>query len=287
MNADNAHWQMGNAPTPHLQIDGIVFDLDGTVYLGERALPGAVEGIAELRQRGKQTLFVSNKPLEPPAVYAAKLTRLGIPTRPDEVITSASVLGHYLALHTPELRYYVIGEPALRADLRSRGLTILDELAGQDAQEVIDPEGIDAVIVAFDRTLDYRKLNTAYQALRNGARFFATNADKACPMPGGAIPDAGGTIAALEHMTGRKLELLAGKPSPIIMEVALNKLELPAARCMMVGDRLETDIYMGQQAGMATAAVLTGAATRADIAHMQVPPTVVIDNVGMLPALLE
>jgi NagD protein len=269
-----------------VSVDGFVFDLDGTVYLGEAALPGAVEGIAELRRRGKQVLFVSNKPLEPREAYAAKLTRLGIPTGPDAVITSAYVLGHHLARHEPQLRYYVVGEENLRAELRGHGLQIVEERTEQDPKQVIDPAGIDAVIVAFDRTLDYRKLNTAYQALMQGARFYATNSDKMCPMPRGGIPDAGGTIAALEHMTGRKLQLLAGKPSTLIMEVALERLGLPADRCMMVGDRLETDILMGQQAGMVTAAVLTGVATREDAARMPTPPTFVIENLAAIPPLL-
>ncbi len=267
--------------------DGFVFDLDGTVYLGEAALPGAVEGIAGLRARGKRVLFVSNKPLEPRAKYAAKLTRLGIPTEPEDVITSGYVLGHHLAHHQPELRYYVVGEENLRQELRSHGLNVVDELLEQDPKEVIDPKGIDAVIVAFDRTLNYRKLNTAYQALMRGARFYATNGDKTCPMPGGAIPDAGGTIAALETMTGRKLELLAGKPSTLTMEVALERLGLPAERCMMVGDRLETDIAMGQAAGMLTAVALTGVSTREDVARMTKPPTFTIERLSELLELIE
>jgi arabinose operon protein AraL len=141
--------------------------------------------------------------------------------------------------------------------------------------------------VAFDRTLDYRKLNTAYQALRKGARFFATNADKACPMPGGAIPDAGGTIAALEHMTGRKLELLAGKPSIMMMQVALEKLDLPAKRCMMVGDRLETDIHMGQTAGMYTTATLTGASSREQAEALNPAPDIIVDSLLELLDLTE
>lgn len=267
-------------------IDGFVFDLDGTVYLGEQALPGAVETIAALRAAGKRVLFVSNKPLEPRQAYAAKLTRLGIPATPDDVITSGYVLGYYLVRHLPDLRYYVIGEPALHEELRGHGLTIVDEFADQDPKEVIDPAGVDAVVVAFDRTLDYRKLNTAYQALLRGARFFATNADKACPMPGGGIPDAGATIAALEHITGRELELLAGKPSALIMQVALDRLGLPAGRCMMVGDRLETDMLMGQRAGMVTGVVLTGASTRADVARMERPPDLVLENLGSIPEAL-
>jgi NagD protein len=267
-------------------IDGFIFDLDGTVYLGEAALPGAVDAITELRERDKRIVFVSNKPLQQRSVYAEKLTKLGIPTSENEVITSSFVLGYHLSTAHPDLSYYVIGEQPLVEELRGQGLTVVDELLDQDPMEVIDSNGIDAVIVAFDRTLDYRKMNTAYQALLGGARFFATNADKMCPMPGGGIPDAGATITALEHVTGRKLELLAGKPSTLITQVALDLLQVPAERCMMVGDRLETDIYMGQQAGMKTAVVLTGASTREDAARMETPPDFVLENIGEIPKIL-
>ncbi len=261
-----------------LPIDGFIFDLDGTVYLGEAALPGAPEAIGELRKRGKRVIFVSNKPLAPRANYAAKLTRLGIPTSECEVVTSAYVLARHLANTMPELKLYVVGEQYLKNELRAQGLQVVGEFENQDEKEVIDPFGIDAVIVAFDRTLDYRKLNTAYQALVHGARFFATNGDKTCPMPNGAIPDAGATIAALEHITGRKLELLAGKPSPIMMQVAAQELGAPPHRCLITGDRLETDIRMGQDAGMKTAVTLTGVSTREDAAKMATPPDLVIDT---------
>jgi NagD protein len=266
--------------------DAFIFDLDGTVYLGEKALPGAVECIADLRRRGKRILFVSNKPLEPGRVYAQKLTRLGIPAVEADIITSAYVLGYHLARTEPGLRLYVIGEPSLRDELRSHGLVVVDERIDQDPKGVISPDGIDAVVVAFDRTLDYRKLNTAYQALVSGARFFSTNADKICPMPGGGIPDSGATIAALEHITGRKVELVAGKPSRLVMEVASQRLRVEPGRIMMVGDRLETDIFMGQQAGMLTAVVLTGVTRRQDVARLAQPPDLILENLGDLPGLI-
>ena len=263
-------------------IDGFVFDLDGTVYLGDAALPGALDTIAELRRRDKRVLFVSNKPLEPRSAYAEKLTRLGIPAEEEDVITSAYVLARYLARHEPALHYYVVGEANLRAELAAQNLHVVDELADQDPQNVIHPDGIDAVVVAFDRTLDYRKLNTAYQALRSGARYFATNADNTCPLPGGDVPDAGATLAALEQITGRRPELVAGKPSRVILDTALERLNLPADRCLMAGDRLETDIRMGCEAGMVTAVVLTGVSSQEDAQRASPAPDLVLSNLGEL-----
>ncbi len=274
---------MSREPDARFAIDGFVFDMDGTVSLGGTALPGAAACIAALRARGKKLIFVSNNPLEPPEAYASKLTQLGITTEPNQVVTSARVIAHHLAATCRRLRYYVVGEGYLVSELRSHGLTVVDELDG-DSTQVIEPNGIDAVIVAFDRTLDYRKLNTAYQALSRGARFFATNADKTCPMPDGAIPDAGATIAALEHITGRKVELIGGKPSRVMVQAVLDELGLPPNRCMMVGDRLETDIRMGQDAGMRTAVALTGVSTRADALSMRKPPDLVLNNLSELIA---
>lgn len=267
-----------------LQIDGVILDLDGTLYLGDTALPGAVETCLSLRQQGKKLLFVSNKPLEHREAYAVKLTQMGIPAAKDDLITSTQVLGLYLKRTAPALRFYVIGEENTRAELRSHGLVVLEEDERQDPREVIDTAGIDAVVVAFDRTIDYRKLNTAYQALMNGACFYATNADKTCPLPGGAIPDAGATIAALEHITGRSIELVAGKPSVMMLDEACRTLALPPERCMMVGDRLETDMRMGLEAGMYTALVLTGVTSREDLAASSMQPDFILES---LTDLLE
>ena len=267
-------------------LEGFVFDLDGTLYVGDALLPGAAETVAELRRRGKRTLFVTNKPVDSRTTYAAKLTRLGISATEENVITSAFVLAHYLAHHAPDLRYYVLGEPNFLAELRSHGLTVVGELADQSEMGTIRPDGIDAVIVAMDRTLNYRKINTAYQALRQGARYFATNGDNTCPMPGGDVPDAGATIAAFAQITGRTPELVAGKPSPVILQVALDQLGLPAHRCLMSGDRLETDMRMGHDAGMATALVLTGVTTRAQATNALPQPTLILENIGELLAHL-
>jgi NagD protein len=255
---------------------GVIFDLDGTVYLDDRLIPGARETIEGLRRDSYAIVFVSNKPLESRSHYAAKLTRLGVPTHPDDVINSSLVLIHYLSCHMPGATVFAIGEPPL-----------LEELAAASFGSSQDPDQIDVVIASFDRSFDYRKLDIAFQALRRGARFLATNADATCPVTGGEIPDAGAVIGALEGCSKRKVELVVGKPSPHMVRAALDRLRLPADACLMVGDRLETDILMGQRAGMATALVLTGVTRREDLDHSSVRPDHVLESIAELPRLFD
>jgi NagD protein len=248
---------------------GFIFDLDGTVYRGETAIRGAREIIIELKRRGRGVVFVSNKPLERREAYADKLNRLGIQAGPDHVINSSLVMARYLAHEMPGATVFVIGEPPLLDELVAVGLVLSE-----------DPDEIAAVIASFDRTFNYHKLNVGYQALRCGARFLATNADRTCPIEGGEIPDAAAVIGALEACSGRTLELVVGKPSSLILEMALEQLGLPAESCLMVGDRLETDVAMGQRSGMDTALVLTGVTRREHLAEASVRPDYVLESIA-------
>jgi len=238
-------------PTVRLPHRGWLFDLDGTVYRGEALVPGADETIAVLRADGRRVAFLSNKPLERRDDYARKLTRLGVPAAPDDVVNSSLVLARHLAALDAGAPIFVIGEPPLLAELRAHGF------------EVRADHRVRWMVIAFDRTFDYAKLNTALQAVRQGARLIATNPDRTCPTEDGEIPDCAGMTAAVEAVTGARVEIVVGKPSPIILDVALARLGVPAAEAVVVGDRIETDIAMGKQRGLATVLVLTGV-TRAD-----------------------
>jgi len=225
---------------------GWLLDLDGTVYLGEQLIPGAAEAIAALRGAGRRVAFLSNKPLQTRDDYAAKLTRLGVPAAADEVINSSLVLARHLRALDPGAPVYVIGEPPMQAEMAAHGF------------EVRNDERVRWVVIAFDRTFTYAKLNTALQAVRGGARLIATNPDRTCPVEGGEIPDCAGMIAAVEAVTNTKVETIVGKPSPIMLEVALRALGCVAHESVIVGDRVETDIAMGKQLGLATILVLSG-----------------------------
>jgi phosphoglycolate/pyridoxal phosphate phosphatase family enzyme len=252
---------------------GFVFDLDGTVYLGERLLPGAKTAIAALRDAGRRLCFLSNKPIASREDYAAKLTRLGVPTDAEEVINSAYVLARHLARETPGARCFVIGEAPLVAELSRAGL------------QAVDGPRVDYVVVAFDRTFDYRKLDVALQAVkRHGARLIGTNPDRTCPVEDGEIPDAAGMIGAVEGVTGMRVDPIVGKPSPIMLSVALERLGLEATDCAIVGDRLETDIAMGKAAGLATILVLTGITRPGDPAIARWQPDHVLASLEELLA---
>ena len=250
---------------------GWLFDLDGTVYLGEALIPGAAEAIAALRADGRRVAFLSNKPLYTRADYAEKLTRLGIPTRADEVVNSSIVLARHLRTLDAGAPVFVIGEPPLIGELTAHGF------------EVRNDADVRWVVIAFDRTFDYTKLNTALQAVRrHDARLIATNPDRTCPTEAGEIPDCAGMMAAVEAVTGKRVEAIVGKPSPIILHVALATLGVGAADCVMVGDRIETDIVMGKRLGLATVLVLSGITRRDDPRIAELRPDLVVDSIAAL-----
>ncbi len=286
---------------------GFIFDLDGTIYLGEELIPGAAEVIKEIRRLDKGCIFLSNKPIARRENYAEKLTRLGIETSPEEVINSSLVTADYLARNSPGATVYVLGEKSLMEELKDAGLTVVNEGLEKEGYQVVDgrfdKEGynffelgiqgkeykdVDCLVVSFDRNFHYGRLNDALQILKEGAELVATNPDSTCPLAGGEIPDAACMIAAVEAASGREVEKIMGKPSPQMIETALKtmnkKREEPISRedCLMVGDRLSTDIKMGEAAGLTTAAVLSGVTDRQRLEKTEVQPDMVLKSVEEL-----
>lgn len=231
---------------------GYIFDLDGTVYLGDKAIEGAAEAIRRLRERGDKVVFLSNKPIATRSSYVEKLTRMGIPASLDEVLNSSLIVARYLqTVLRPGQQVYVVGEEPIREELRQHGIAITED--GNEA---------DYVVLSWDRRFNYDTLNVVYQAILRGAVVIASNPDFTCPLEDGTLPDTGTFIAALEAATGKPIDLIVGKPSPIAAEAAVQQIGLAPEHCYMIGDRLETDIKMGNEAGMHSVLVLTGISTR-------------------------
>jgi len=254
---------------------GFIFDLDGTIYLSDTLIPGAERVIRLLRESGRKVVFLSNKPIQTREDYASKLTRLGVPTQSDEIINSTFVMIRYLKKNAPQASLFVVGETPFVEELRRAGFIITE-----------DPQEIDYVVIAFDRTFDYRKLNIAFQAIRLGAHFVATNPDRTCPVEGGEIPDCAGMIAAIEAVTGKNVEVIVGKPSPLILQAAFEAMGLRPDDCILIGDRLETDIKMGKDSGMATGIVLTGVTDEKTLKESSIHPDFIFQSIADVGNLL-
>lgn len=252
---------------------GYALDLDGTVYLGDAALPGAVDAIRRIRELGSGVVFVTNKPLETAADYAVKLARLGVPCQAADVVTATDSLLVYLAGKHPGSRILAVAEPAVQSALRAAGYQVTG-----------DPAAADVVVVSFDRTFDYAKLTAAYRAVRlHGAALVATNPDPYCPTPDGGLPDCAAILAAVEACTGARAEAVTGKPSEHMVQAVLDRLGgLAPPDCAMVGDRLLTDVAMAEKTGMAGVLVLSGATERGDIERSDVRPRYVVDDLTQL-----
>ena len=243
----------GIARVPDRLYEGYIFDLDGTIYLGDELLPGAKRLILKLRELGKKVVFLSNNPTKDPEQYSEKLTKLGLPTPQEETVNTVVTMTQWLVQNHPEATVFPICEEPLKKALGEAGIRMSE-----------DPEEIDIVIASYDRTFDYRKLQIAFDAIWFHKRAFlvTTNPDRYCPFPGGrGEPDAAAIVGAIEACTGAKCEVNVGKPDPIMLETIMSMVGLDAAECVMTGDRLYTEIRMALDAGMPSAVVLTGETT--------------------------
>lgn len=238
---------------------GFIFDMDGVIYRGNIALPGAAGFVANLRRVGVPFLFLTNNSTTPADKVAARLTDMGIPATEADVLTSSEVTAATLAAEMPTARILVLGEEGVSRALIANGFVLTE-----DHQEA------DAVVVGLDRRLTYARLCEAALAIRRGAAFIATNADRTLPTETGMIPGAGALVAALEAATDVKPRVI-GKPSAGIFLHALGRLGTPAGLTAAIGDRPETDIVGGQRAGLRTIGVLTGAGTAAAFAGLHPP----------------
>jgi HAD superfamily hydrolase (TIGR01450 family) len=266
----------GLLKAPDHLYDGYIFDLDGTIYLGGELLPGARRLVLKLRELGKRVVFLSNNPTRDVNQYAEKLTNFGLPTPPEEIVTTVFTTTQWLLQNAPDAVVYPISEEPLIRSLEENGIAISD-----------DPTKIDIVIASYDRTLTWKKLQIAFEAIwfHKRARLIATNPDLFCPFPGGrGEVDAGAVIAALEHVTGAKLEVNCGKPSPVMLRTIMKAIGLNVDQCITTGDRLYTEIKMGIQSGMDTALVFTGETSPEILADYpeEGHPTYLLDRIDRL-----
>lgn len=250
---------------------GYALDLDGTVYLGDRLLPGAAAVVRTLREDGARAVFVTNKPLQSADDYARKLRALGIEAERADVVTALDSLLHYLRAWHPGARVLTVAEPLVDRELDRAGFVVTR-----------DPQEADVVAVSFDRTFDYAKLCRAFDAVRCGAALVATNPDPFCPTGAGDLPDCAAMLAAVEASAGVRAEAVAGKPSAHMARALMDRLSVAPAEAVVVGDRLGTDVAMAAALGMSSVLVLSGATSADEVRRSDITPDFVVDDVRAL-----
>ncbi|MDR1734854.1 MAG: HAD-IIA family hydrolase [Oscillospiraceae bacterium] len=226
-----------------------VFDLDGTVYLGDAAIPGAVQFINSLIQKGYGVILFSNNSSRSVSEVQKKLSRMGLEATAEQIVLSSHVAAAALQKLQPGKRCYALANPNLELILREQNIALTD-----------DPKCADYVLLGFDTTLTYRKLQDAAMLLDSGKPYYATHPDINCPTADGFMPDTGAMIALLEVSTGRKPDLVFGKPELSTVEFICAKTDQPKECLIFIGDRLETDIAIGRN-GVQTILVYTGITT--------------------------
>ena len=256
-----------------MKYTGFMIDMDGTVYKGGDLIPGATDFISSLKSRGIPFVFLTNNSSHSRDYYYQKLIKMGFDVTLDNVLTSNIATIRFVLSERPGKKVYVVGSPDVTEEVRSAGVDVVDE----------DP---DIVYLTFDRTITYEKINKAYKALCKGAELIATHPDDVCPTETDYDIDIGPFIRMFEQMC-QTTAIIIGKPNRLMLEMAALHMGVDPKGTVMVGDRLYTDIRMGEMAETATILVLSGETSRADLEASDIRPTHVLDSVADIPKMLD
>ena len=255
-------------------VELFLFDMDGTLYLGDEVYQGAIELMEELPALGKRYIYLTNNSSRAGTDYITRLRKLGFPCEAENVFTSGMATGMYLNQNHPDARVYLVGTQAFRRELISYGINLVEDEA-------------DVVVVGFDTELVYEKLNKACHFLRRGAVFIAANPDWVCPMPNDEVlPDCGSICALLTASTGKEPTYI-GKPNRNMVDVISKMTGIANEKICAVGDRLYTDIAVAQNAGAVSVLVLSGETDIKMVEAAERKPDYVLADVHELHMLLK
>lgn len=258
------------------EYEAVILDVDGTIVRGEETIEGAPEGLRTIEDANLSKLLFSNNPTRAPVHYSERLAAHDVAVDPDRVLTSASVTTDYLAANHAEDAIYLVGERRLRDLLEAAGLRVTDDAAAADV-----------VLGSIDRRFDYDRLREAQRALDRDVPFYGTDPDVTIPAADGDVPGSGAVLAAMSAVAGRDPDAILGKPSPVAAAAALSRLDVDPERVLVVGDRLDTDVALGEQAGMTTALVRTGITSGAELDASSIEPDHVFDSLRDLGTVLD
>ncbi|MDB2246340.1 HAD-IIA family hydrolase [Halorubrum ezzemoulense] len=245
-----------------------LLDMDGVLIHEEVALPGAKEFIGRLQEQDKEFLVLTNNSMYTRRDLSARLADVGIDVPEERIWTSAVATAQFLSNQVPDASAYVIGEAGLKTALHKVGYTLTDT----------DP---DFVVLGESRTYSFQNITQAVQLIDQGARFVATNPDATGPSPEGPLPATGSVAALLTEATGQE-PYFVGKPNPVMIRSGLNRIGAHSESTAMVGDRMDTDVVAGIEAGLTTYLVLTGSTSRDELTEFAYRPDDVVESVAEL-----
>ncbi|PAF34708.1 hypothetical protein CHH69_14360 [Terribacillus saccharophilus] len=253
-------------------LDSILFDLDGTVWKDFTLIDGAAETIRTLQEAGKRVIGLSNRGTHSRKQITNYFREQGIKWDKEDIILSSYLAADYLQTHYPRLPVWVLGEEGLREELSEAGLTLAKE-----------PEDADWLVISLHTGVTYHDLNQAFRAVIHGARILATNQDPVFPGNDGLQLDVGGLIGAIEASTGKKTDIIVGKPSHFMYQKVMQQAGSEPEKTMIVGDSLTSDIAMGAMFGLKTALVLTGNTTKEQADISSIKPDLILPSIKELP----
>ena len=247
------------------QAKAFLLDMDGTFCLGDALLPGALELLELLNRRGLPFCFLTNNTSHSKLDYIRKLRGLGVREEDARVYTAGDATIAYLNQHHSGKKVFLLGTPSLAESFCEGGIALSES----------DP---DVVVIGYDTGLTYDRISAFCSFVRKGLPYIATHPDVNCPTPEGPVPDIGAMMSLVEASTGRKADVVIGKPNPGIVNALTKEWGLKPEELVMVGDRLYTDIALGQTAGVRTVLVLSGETRREDLANAKNQPDLVCEN---------
>lgn len=242
--------------------------MDGTVYLGNQLLPGAQDFIDYLIEKSIPFLFISNNSSKNELMYQRKLRKLGLKVTTDHIFTSGEATVNYINEVYPNSKVFLLGTKSLKATFINKGINLQNH----------DPE---IAVLGFDTSLTYKKLWDFCDLVRKGLPYIATHPDINCPIDTGFMPDIGATIEFIAASTGRRPDIIIGKPYPQMVSAIVKRTGIPSQHLAMVGDRLYTDIAMGAL-GMTTILVLSGETKKEDLSSSAFKPDLIYENLAGL-----
>jgi NagD protein len=254
-------------------IESWLSDMDGVLIHEGQPVPGADKFIKRLRESGKRFLVLTNNSIYTPRDLSVRLRSMGLEVPAESIWTSALATARFLAAQRPEGSAFVIGEAGLTTALHECGYVLTD----------LDP---DYVVLGETRTYSFTSITRAIRLIENGARFIATNPDPIGPSTEGSLPATGAVAAMITKATGVE-PYFVGKPNPMMMRSALNQIDGHSESTAMIGDRMDTDVVCGIEAGLHTILVLTGVTQRDQIDRYPFRPSHVVDSIADLVDLVE